>query len=148
LEIKIMADKTGKTWMAIGETDDPTAVIESYEAAVAITKGWPVELTVDGKVTQTPATWYGFGVATKSAAIGEMVPVLKKGRVKVTANASLTAAGVNVRNAGSGKVTELSDQAVNEGGSATYSIYQSRKLGRALNKADADGDLIFIEVGA
>ncbi len=30
-----MADKTGKTWMAIGETDDPNAVIESYEAEAA-----------------------------------------------------------------------------------------------------------------
>ena len=33
-----MTDKTGKPWMAAGETDDPNAVIESYEADGAITK--------------------------------------------------------------------------------------------------------------
>ena len=142
-----MADKTGKTWMAIGETDDPNAVLESYEADGAITKGWPVELTNAGKVTQTPTTWYGFGVATKSVANGEQASILRRGRVKVTANGVTTAAGVAVRNAGSGKVTELNDQAVNEGGSATYTVTFSRKLGKSLNKADADGDLIFIDVG-
>ena len=143
-----MADKTGKAWMAVGETDDPNAVIESYEAAEAITKGSPVELDNDGKVVVTPATWYGFGVAVKSAAVGEQCPVLRRGRVKVTANGALTAAGVAVRNAGGGKVTELNDQPVDEGGAATYTIYLSRKLGKAINKADADADLIFIDVGA
>ncbi len=141
-----MADKTGKPWMAVGETDDPNAIIESYEAAVAITKGWPVELTADGKVTGVPTTWYGFGIAVKSAAVGEQCPVLRRGRVKVTANSSMTAAGVCVRNAGGGKVTEFNDQPVNEGGTATYTLYYSRKLGKALNKPDADGDLIFINV--
>ncbi len=134
--------------MAAGETDDPNALIESYEADGAITKGTPVELTDDGKVTATPTTWYGFGVAVKSAADGEQVPILRRGRVKVVANGATTAAGVAVRNAGGGKVTELNDQAVNEGGAATYTIYLSRKLGTALQKAAADGDLIFIDVGA
>jgi len=32
-----MADLTGKTWMAAGETDDPNALIERFEAAAAIT---------------------------------------------------------------------------------------------------------------
>jgi hypothetical protein len=143
-----MADKTGKSWMAAGETDDPNAVIESYAADGAITKGSPVELTSDGKVTATATTWYGFGIAVKTAADGELVAVLRRGRVKVVANGATTAAGVAVRNAGNGKVTELNDQEVNEGGAATYTIYMSRKLGTSLNKADADGDLIFIEAGA
>jgi hypothetical protein len=34
-----MTDLTGKSWMAIGETDDPNVIIESYEAAAQITKG-------------------------------------------------------------------------------------------------------------
>jgi hypothetical protein len=143
-----MTDKTGKPWMAIGETDDPNALIESYEADGAITKGTPVEITNDGTVTATPTTWYGFGVAVKSAADGEQVPILRRGRVKVVANSATTAAGVAVRNGGNGKVTELNDQHVNEGGEANYTIYMSRKLGKALQKADADGDLIFIDVGA
>jgi hypothetical protein len=143
-----MADKTGKPWMAAGETDDPNAVIESYEADGAITKGSPVELSNDGKVTATPTTWYGFGIAVKAAADGQQVSVLRRGRVKVVANAATSAAGVAVRNGGNGKVTELNDQPVNEGGAATYTVYMSRKLGKGLNKADADGDLIFIDVGA
>ena len=73
-----MTDLTGKPWMAIGETDDPNAVIESYEAGVAITKGSPVELTDDGKARVIPVTWYGFGVAVKTVAVGEMCPVLRK----------------------------------------------------------------------
>jgi hypothetical protein len=143
-----MADKTDKPWMAAGETGDPNAVIESYEADGAITKGTPVELTNDGKVTATATTWFGFGIAVKTAANGEQVPILRRGRVKVVANGATSAAGVAVRNGGSGKVTELNDQAVNEGGAATYTVYMSRKLGTAMQKAAADGDLIFIEAGA
>lgn len=143
-----MADKTGKPWMAIGETDDPDAVVESYVADGAVTKGWPVEKTNDGKVSVTTTTWYGFGIALQSVPDGGECPVLRRGIVKVAADGALTAAGVSVRNAGNGKVTELNDQPVDESGSATYTIYMSRKLGLALNKADADGDLIFIDVGA
>jgi hypothetical protein len=142
-----MTDKTGKPWMAAGETDDPNAVIESYEADGVIAKGSPVELTNDGKVTATVTTWFGFGIAVKAAVGGEQVPILRRGRVKVVANGATTAAGVAVRNGGNGKVTELSDQAVNEGGAATFTVYMSRKLGKALQKADTDGDLIFIDAG-
>jgi hypothetical protein len=143
-----MTDLTDKPWMAVGETDDPYAVMESYEAAEAITKGSPVELTNDGKVRAAPTTWYGFGVAVKAIGVGEVGPILRRGRVKMVANGAFTAAGVSVRNAGNGKVTELTDQAVNEGGAANYTIYFSRKLGKGLQKALADGDLIFVDVGA
>jgi hypothetical protein len=143
-----MTDKTGKSWMAAGETDDPNAVIESYEAEGAVAKGSPVELTNSGKVTAAPTTWFGFGVAVKAAADGQQVPILRRGRVKVVANGATTAAGVAVRNAGNSKVTELNDQLVHEGGEASYTIYMSRKLGITMQKADADGDLIFIDVGA
>lgn len=37
-----MTDNSGKTWMAIGETDDSNAVIETFIADAAITKGDPV----------------------------------------------------------------------------------------------------------
>ena len=49
-----MADKTGKTWMAIGETDDPNAVIESYEAEAAVTKGDPVYLILTTRFLRQP----------------------------------------------------------------------------------------------
>ena len=68
--------------------------------------------------------------------------------MKVVADGAFTATGVAVRNAGGGKVTELTDQAVDEGGAANYTIYFSRKLGNALQKAAVDGDLVFIDVGA
>ena len=141
-----MADLSGKTWMAVGETDDPNAVIESYEADGVIAKGAPVELTNAGKVTATPATYNAIGVAVKAVADGVMCPVLKRGRVKVTANGAFSAAGCGVRAAGSAKVTEVYDQAVDEGGAAKYTVYANRKFATALQKALADGDLVFINV--
>lgn len=138
-----MADKTGKPWMAVGETDDPNAVIESFEAAADIAKGSPVYLSADDKVSPSPGGDDAIGVATKATATGKMCPVLKRGRVKVTANGAITR-GKAVCSAPNGKVTELVDQPVNEGGSATYTIFYNRKLGTALESATADGDLIFI----
>ena len=41
--------------MAVGETDDPNAVIESFEAAAGITKGSPVYLSADDKVSPAQA---------------------------------------------------------------------------------------------
>jgi len=141
-----MADKTGKSWMAAGETDDPNAQIESFEAAAAITKGYPVYLSADDKVSPSPGGDDAIGVATKTVALGAMCPVLKRGRVKVTANGAITR-GKAVCSAASGKVTQLVDQAVNEGGSGNYTIFYNRKLGTALESATADGDLIFIDAG-
>ena len=40
--------------MAAGETDDPDALIESFEAEAAITKGSPVYLSSDDKVSPSP----------------------------------------------------------------------------------------------
>ena len=140
-----MTDKTGKTWMAVGETDDPQALIESFEAEAAITKGSPVYLSADDKVSPSPGGDDAIGIAAKTVAIGEMCPVLKRGRVKVTANGAITR-GKAVCSAANGKVTPLVDQAVDEGGAATYTIFYNRKLGTALESAVADGDLIFIDV--
>jgi hypothetical protein len=140
-----MTDKTGKTWMAVGETDDPNAEIESFEAEVAITKGSPVYLSSDDKVSPSPGGDMAMGVAVKSVAIGAMCPVLKKGRVKVVANGPITR-GYGVCSAGGNKVTQAVDQQVNEGGAATYTVFYNRKLGTALESAIADGDLIFIDV--
>lgn len=140
-----MADKTGKAWMAAGETDDPNAIIESFEAAAGITKGSPVYLSADDKVSASPGGDDAIGVATKTVLSAEMCPVLKRGRVKVTANGAITR-GKAVCAAGSNKVAPLVDQAVNEGGAATYTIFYNRKLGTALESTTADGDLLFIDV--
>ena len=61
-----MADKTGKAWMAAGETDDPNAIIESFEAAAGITKGSPVYLSADDKVSPSPGGDDAIGIATKT----------------------------------------------------------------------------------
>lgn len=140
-----MTDRTGKAWMAVGETDDPNAVIESFEAAAGITKGSPVYLSADDKVSASPGGDDAIGVATKTVLAAEMCPVLKRGRVKVAANGAITR-GKAVCAAGSNKVAPLVDQAVNEGGAATYTIFYNRKLGTALESTTTDGDLLFIDV--
>ena len=140
-----MADKTGKPWMSVGETDDPNAIIETFEAEADITKGSPVYLSSDDKVSPSPGGDDAIGIAIKTVAAGEPCPVLIRGRVKVTAAGAITR-GKAVCSAGNGKVTQLVDQPVNEGGTDTYTIFYNRKLGTALESATADGDLIFIYV--
>ena len=140
-----MADKTGKPWMPAGETDDPNAIIETFEAEADITKGSPVYLSSDDKVSPSPGGDDAIGIAVKTVAAGEPCPVLIRGRVKVTAAGAITR-GKAVCSAGNGKVTQLVDQPVNEGGTDTYTIFYNRKLGTALESATADGDLIFIYV--
>jgi hypothetical protein len=140
-----MTDRSGKSWMAIGETDDPEAIIESYEAEAAITKGSPVYLSSDDKVSESPGGDDAIGIAVKTVAAGEICGVLKRGRVKVTANGPITR-GKAVCSAAGRKVTQFVDQAVDEGGAATYTIFYNRKLGTALQAALADDDSIFIDV--
>jgi len=142
-----MADKTGKTWMAIGETDDPNAVIESYEAEAAITKGDPVYLSADDKVSPAADAQDCMGIAVKDAALGAMCSVLIKGRVKVKAGAAITRGKAVYGADASKRILVLADQAVNEGGAATYTVYYNRKLGTALETAAAADDLLFIVVG-
>jgi len=141
-----MADLSGKTWMAIGETDDPNAVIEAFEATAAITKGDPVYLTADSKVGPANSAQDCIGVAVKSVASGDPCPVLIRGRVKVKAGGAITR-GKAVYGADSSKrVLQLTDQAVNEGGTGTYTIFYNRKLGTALATTTAADDLLFIYV--
>ena len=143
----MMADKTGKTWMDIGETDDPNVVIETFTADAAITKGDPVYLSDDDTVSSATSAQNCIGIATKTVASGEKCPVLIRGRVKVKAGGAITR-GSAVYGADSNKrVVELEDQAVDESGTATYTIYYNRKLGTALESSTTADDLIFIFVG-
>jgi len=141
-----MADKTGKSWMAIGEPDDPNAVIESFEAEAAVTKGDPVYLSSDDKVSSAANAQDCIGIAVKSAGVGELCPVLIRGRVKVKVGAAITRGKAVSAGDSSKRVIALADQAVNESGSASYTIYYNRKLGTALESATVADDLIFIEV--
>ncbi len=141
-----MTDLTGKSWMAIGETDDPNAVIESFEAAAQVTKGDPVYLSADDKVSPAADAQDCIGVAVKSAAVGEQCPVLIRGRVKVKAGEAI-ARGKAVYGADASKrVLQLTDQAVDEEGSASYTFYYNRRLGTALETTAAADDLLFIQL--
>jgi len=142
-----MADNTGKTWMSIGETDDCNAVIGTFTAGAAVTKGDPVYLSADDVVSPATSSQDCIGVAVKTVSSGDPCPVLVKGRVKVKVGGAVTR-GKAVQGADSSRrILQLADQAVNEGGTGTYTVYYSRKLGTALESATDADDLIFISVG-
>jgi hypothetical protein len=132
--------------MVIGETDDPNAVIESFEAAAVVTKGDPVYFSADHKVSPAAASQDCIGVAVKSAALGEQCAVLRSGRVKVKAGGAITRGKAVYGADASKRVLQLADQAVNESGSAAYTVYYSRKLGTALETTSAADDLLFIQL--
>jgi hypothetical protein len=135
-----MADVSGKTWMAIGETDDPNAVIETFAAGANITKGDPVYLSGDDTVSPATANLDCIGIAVKTVSSGGKCPVLIRGRVKVKAGGAITR-GKAVYGADSSKrVLALAD--INEGGSNTISW--TKKLGIALETTTAADDLLFI----
>jgi len=141
-----MTDLTGKSWMAIGETDDPNAIIESYEAAAQVTKGDPVYFSADHKVSPAAAAQNCIGIAIKSAAITEQCPVLISGRVKVKAGGVINRGRAVYAADGSKRILEMTDQAINESGSASYTVYYNRRLGTALETTAAADDLLFIQI--
>jgi len=141
-----MADVSGKTWMAIGETDDPNAIIETFVADAAITKGDPVYLSADDQVTPAAAAQDCIGIAMKTVADTKPCPVLIRGRVKVKAGGAITRGKAVYGADSSQRVLELTDQAVDESGSASYTIYYNRKLGTALETTSTANDLLFIVV--
>ena len=139
-----MADLTGVPNLSIGDVLEPVsgALIMDYEAAAAITKGDPVYLSADNKVTSAEADQNCIGIATKDTALGVMCPVCVRGRVKVKAGGVITR-GKAVKGADASKrVVALAD--INEGGSATVSW--TLKLGVTEQSATAADDLISIIV--
>jgi hypothetical protein len=147
-----MTDNSGKTWMAIGETDDPNAVIETFYAGAAVTKGDPVYLSAADTVTKAAAAQDCKGIAMKTqATVGGPVAVLTKGRVKVAAGGAITI-GKRVYGADSSqRVLMLTDvsQAVDEGGAAKYTVAVpfAQGFADALQATTTAGDLLFIDVG-
>jgi hypothetical protein len=141
-----MTDLTGKSWMAIGESDDPNAIIVSFEAEANVTKGDPVYLSSDNKVSPAAAAQNCIGIAVKSASATDQCPVLMRGRVKVKAGGAI-ARGKAVYGADSSKrVLELADQAVNEAGAGIYTVYYNRGFATALETTSTADDLLFIQL--
>lgn len=145
-----MADLTGLPNLVAGDVLDPlsTCLIREYEAEAAITKGQAVYLSSDNKVSPATSAQNCIGIAIKDAAIGAMCSVLVRGRVKVEAGGAITRGQRVYGGDASARVLALADQAVNEGGTATYTIYYSRGFAKAEQSSTAAGDLISILVGA
>jgi len=129
----------------VGEMLTPGEVL-SFEAAVAIAKGQAVYLSDDMKLSPATSAQDCIGIALKSVAAGEQCPVCIKGIVKVEAGGAIARGKAVYAGDSTGRVLELTDQAVNEGGTATYTIFYNRKLGTAL-QAFAAGDQGLILIG-
>jgi hypothetical protein len=68
------------------------------------------------------------------------------GRVKVKAGGAITRGKAVCGADASKRVIQLVDQAVNEAGSGSYTIYYNRRLGTALETTSAADDLLFIVI--
>jgi hypothetical protein len=132
--------------MAVGETDDPNAIIESYKAEAPIAKGDPVYLSSDGKVSAAAAAQDCIGVAVKAAPAEAPCPVLVRGRVKVKAGGVIHRGKAVYGADATKRILELSDQAIDEAGSATYTITYNQKLATALQTTAEADDLLFIQL--
>lgn len=144
-----MTDLTELPNLTVGDVLEPysSALIIDYEAEAAVAKGEPVYLSSDSKVSPATSAQNCIGIASKAAAIGEICPVVVRGRVKVKVGGA-TARGQRVYGGDSSKrVLALADQAVDEGGTAKYTVYYSRAFARAEHSAAAADDLISILVG-
>jgi len=141
-----MTDFTGKSWMAIGETDDPNAIIESFEAQVAVAKGDPVYLSSDHKVSPAVAAQDCIGIAVKSADVATQCPVLIRGRVKVKAGGIISRGKAVYGADASKRILALIDQVIDESGTETHTIFYNRRLGTALETTAAADDLLFIQL--
>ncbi|MEM2386094.1 MAG: DUF2190 family protein [Candidatus Bathyarchaeia archaeon] len=123
--------------------------IVSFTAGADITKGQPVYIT--GDMTVLPATSRShkvIGVAVTNAASGKPVSVLMGCPiVYMTAGAAITA-GSHVVAGTAGKVVpaDVADQAVNEGGTATYTFSASYIIGIAVEGAAAADAVIRVAV--
>jgi len=116
-------------------------------AGGAINRGNIVKIgTADGKVVQATTDSDPVGVALKAAsADGDPIPILVSGAVYVTAGGAISR-GAAVKPGATGKAVAHTDQSVDESGTATYTIYYNRKLGKALEAASADGDVILVQL--
>jgi len=120
-------------------------IVSLFKATASISKGTLVRLTGDLEVQPAVADSDPIGAALKDVGSGESVPVCIHGVCKVKAGGAITR-GKAVKSDANGRAIEISDQAVNEGGTATYTIYYARKAGVALQAAAAADDWILIFV--
>jgi len=133
-----MADLSGRTDLAVGDIAQAGAIIQEFEAAAAITKGDPVYLSADMKVSPAAAAQPCIGIALKTVALGGMVPVCTYGVVKVTAGGAITR-GATVYGA------DASKRILQNVYAASIAMVDNN-LGWCLTAAAAAADLILIQV--
>jgi hypothetical protein len=117
--------------MAIGESDDSNAIVESYEAAVDVTKGDPVYLSADDKVSPAAASQSCIGIATETVSSGKMCPVLTRGHIKVKVGAGIAR----------GAAVEGADASKRIVAATAY----DKALGYVLETTDAADELCFMK---
>jgi len=126
-------------------------VVITCKAGGVIAKGSFVKLSDATDLSVVAATDKAnvLGTAMKAAAAsGEYIPVCVRGIVKMKLGSAVSgtlAAGTALRSDADGYADKLADQAVNEGGSATYTIYYNAKAGVSLQSGVA-GDYIMVLV--
>lgn len=143
-----MADLTGLSNLVAGDVLEPVegALIIDYEVENAVSKGQTVYLSSDGKISPATSAQDCIGIAIKDGAAGETVGVVTRGRVKVETGGAIARGQAVYGGDASARVLALADQAVDEGGAATYTIYYSRAFAYAEQAATGAGDLISILV--
>ena len=134
-----MADLSGRTDLAVGDPAELGCTIKDYECEAAVTKGQAVYMSSAGKITPTTvAAEIAIGIATKTGAIGEMVGIVTKGKVKATAGGAI-AIGGSVRGSTAGKVIANAY--------AADITMVDKNLGNLIHTAAAaDADLVLIQV--
>lgn len=120
-------------------------IVSLFKATATVSKGTFVRLTGDLEVQSAVSDSDPIGVALKDAENGDVVPVCLHGVCKVKAGGAITL-GKAVKSDDSARAVELGDQAVDEGGASTYTIYYARKAGIVLQAASGVDDWILIFV--
>jgi len=121
-------------------------LVLEYTAGGTITKGRAVYISADGTVLMATSAQNCIGIALKAAVSGDRVPILARGRVIVQVGGAIARGQMVYGGDSAGRVLALADQAVNEGGTATYTIYYSRALGRAEQATAGAGEFITLVI--
>jgi hypothetical protein len=120
-------------------------IVSLFKATATVAQGTFVRLTGDLEVQPAVANSDPVGVALKDGANGDIVPVCIHGVCKVKAGGAISV-GKAVKSDDNARAVVLTDQAVNEAGSGSYTIYYARKAGIALQAASVADDWILVFV--
>ena len=144
-----MADNSGLPDLVAGDVIAPLSLCEvkEFEVEADVTKGQAVYFSSDDKISPATSAQNSIGIALQTKVAGLMCSVIRRGPVKVAAGGVIARGQRVYAGDASARVLAMADQAVDEGGSATYTIYFSRTFGRARQAAGAAGDFIILDVG-